>query len=83
VLAHRLEREVELRLDLIVDVARDADTARLGEALEARRDVDAVAVDVVVLDDHVAEVDADAEPDTLLGRPVRFVLGHSALNCGG
>ncbi len=29
-------------------------------ALETRRDVDAVAEDVVVLDDHVAEIDADA-----------------------
>jgi hypothetical protein len=44
--ACRLEAEVELVADVVVDRARDADPAGLGETLEARRDVDAVAVDV-------------------------------------
>jgi hypothetical protein len=42
-LAHRLEAEVELGLDLVPDVAGDADAARLGKALQARSDVDAIA----------------------------------------
>ena len=63
VLAHRLEAEVELVLDLVVDVAGDADAAGLGEAFEAGGDVDAVAEDVVGLDDDVADIDADAEAD--------------------
>jgi hypothetical protein len=37
-----------------MDDVRDADAARRGEALEPRRDVDAIAVDVVAVDDHVA-----------------------------
>jgi hypothetical protein len=73
-IAHRREGEVELALDLIVDVAGDADAARLGEALEARRDVDAVAEDVAVLEDDVADVDADAKADA-----PRFGLGGLAL----
>ena len=46
--ANELEAEIELRFDLVVDVARDADAAGLGEALEPRRDVDAIAEDVAV-----------------------------------
>ena len=34
-------------------------------AFEPRGDVDAVAEDVVAVDDHVAEIDADAELDAL------------------
>ena len=42
-------------VDFLVDLARDADPAGLGDALEARRYVDAVAVDAHVVIDHVAE----------------------------
>ena len=66
-LAEILERDVEPVADLIADRARDADAAGLGELLQARGDVDAVAEDVVVLDDHVAEIDADAELDPRAG----------------
>ena len=46
--------------------ARNRDAARLGEAFEARGDVDAVAVDRAVgLLDHVAQVDADAKAHAL------------------
>src|SRR6185369_15871537 len=44
---------------LLVDRARDVDLAGFGDALDARRNVDAVAVDVVRLHDDVAEIDAD------------------------
>ena len=46
-LAEVLEREFELAVHLVVDLGRDADAAWLGERLDARRDVDAVAVDPV------------------------------------
>ena len=45
----------------------------LGHRLQPRGDVDAVAVDVAALDDHVAEVDADAQHDA------RAPRGKSAL----
>jgi hypothetical protein len=72
VLAHRLEGEVELRLDLVPDVAGDADAARLGQPLQAGRDIDTIAQDVAVLDDDVADVDADPERDAP-------ILGHRGL----
>ena len=49
-----------LPVDLIADVARERDAADRRERLQPRRDVDALAVDVVALDDDVAEIDADA-----------------------
>ena len=50
--------------------------ARLAELLEARRDVNAIAQQVLALDHHVAEIDAHAEHDAPLRR--RF-----GLPCGG
>ena len=55
----------------------------VGQALEPGGDVDAVAEDVVVLDDHVAEIDADPELDPAGRRHVGVALGHPALDLGG
>jgi hypothetical protein len=46
--------------DLFRHLAGSANALRIGELLEARRDVDAVAVPVRPLEDHFAEIDADA-----------------------
>ena len=73
----------QLGFDLVEDLARNADTAGLGEPLQTRRDVDAVAVDVVVLDDDVAEVNADPEGDaTLLGNGF-VTFGDAPLDVDG
>jgi hypothetical protein len=45
---------------------RHANATRLGKTFEAWRDIHAVAEDVVLLDDDVAHVDADAELDATL-----------------
>src|SRR5207248_5394782 len=42
--------------------------ARFGHGFEPCGDVDAVAVDVVAVDDHIAEIDPDPEFDALGGR---------------
>ena len=60
--AEVVEAEVDLVADLIVDRAGDADPARLRHALQARRDVDPVAEQIVAADHDVAEVDADPKP---------------------
>src|SRR5206468_653320 len=62
---------------------RDADPAGLGQAFEPRRDVDAVAENVPVLGDNVAQIDADAELDTLAGNEVALAVEHAALDFGG
>ena len=79
-LAQGLEDEVELAADVVVDRPRDQDAARLGKLLQARGDVDAVAVDVLAVDDHVAEVDADAELEPVLGRQGGVALAQGLLD---
>ena len=44
------------------------------------RNVDAVAVDIVTLHDHVAEIDADAELELAIRRHARIALGLGALH---
>ena len=66
--AERAVIEIELVPDLVVDGLRDADRAGLGERLEPGGDVDAIAKDVVAVDDHVAEIDADPQLEPALGR---------------
>ena len=73
---------VEPVVDLIAHGARDADAAGLGEHLETRRDVDAIAKNIVVLDDHVAQIDADAELDPPRRRHIGIAPRHPALDFG-
>ena len=68
-------------LDLAVGVLRETDRAGLGDALEPRGDVDAVAHQVAVafLDD-VAEMNADAELDAAFGRQAGVALDEAGLH---
>src|SRR4029079_13085225 len=59
--------------------AAHADTAGFGQRLQPRGDVDAIAEDVVVVDDDVADVDADAKRDPLLWRHAGVAIRHPAL----
>ena len=47
------------------------------------RDIDAVAKDILVIDDDVAHIDADAELDLLLWRHISTACRHRALNVDG
>jgi hypothetical protein len=67
-LAHVLEGVIDPVSHLIVRHPADADAARFCKSLQARRNVDPVSVNVVPLGNHVAEVDADAELNSLLWR---------------
>src|SRR5262245_52067964 len=76
-----LEHRVELATDLAHGIFGDTNRARLGDALQARRDVDAVAENIVLLDDDVADMYADAELDPPVLRQIGIARGHPALNC--
>ena len=67
-LAAVLEANVDPIADALVDDRGDADAARLGQRLQARGDVDAIAVNVVAFDDHVAKIDANSENDLWLAQ---------------
>src|SRR5439155_26398673 len=68
----RLIAAHHLVLDLLVDRARDVDRTRLGNTLDAGGNVDAVAVDIVLLNDDIAEIDANSvfDPGILRNRGV-------------
>jgi hypothetical protein len=67
---------------MVADRARDADAAWYRQPLQSRRDVDAVAVDVAAIGDHVAEIDADAKPQAALLGEIQIAVGHRVLNFG-
>ena len=75
-----IERDVDLAANLPMGVVGDADAARLGDSLEARRDIDTIAENIVVVDDDVADMDADAEFDPEVRGHVDIALGHCALD---
>src|SRR6476620_2436847 len=52
---------VKLALDLIEHLARNADAATIGDALEPSRDIDPIAEDIGPFGDDVAKIDADAK----------------------
>ncbi len=65
-----VERGIETVAHILMHAARYANASRRRDLLQAGSNVDAVAEDVVALDDDVAEVDADAEGDApILGYP--------------
>ena len=73
------ERQVEATLHVLVDRGRETDAARLGERLEPRRHVHAVAVDAFVLGGDVAEVETDAEQQAALRGQRRGAVAEHAL----
>src|SRR5436190_21536398 len=77
--AQLVEAAFKLALDLAIDVARDADTARLRQSLEPCRYIDAVAIEIASLYDDVAEIDADAKDDTAGFRQTLVCLGEAFL----
>ena len=60
VLAEILEGRAHLASGLSVGVSRKANAARRRQLLQPGGDIDSLAMDVLALDDHVPEVDADA-----------------------
>src|SRR4029450_6322289 len=74
---------VELALRVFLYAARDADAARLREALQASRHVDAVPENVVTLDDDVADIDTDADLHTWSCRRRDIAFRHAALDLDG
>ena len=74
-----IEIEIELGSHLLMHLGGHDHAARLGQPLEPRRDVHAVAEHIVVLHDHVAEVDPDAELNALAIGSVGVSFSHPIL----
>src|ERR1700687_939280 len=64
---HIVEGNIDFAADLALGVIGDADASGFRDPFQTRGDVDAIAKNIVVVDDDVADVNADAEfdPDIL------------------
>ena len=72
--------EVQLRFHLIKGLLRNANAPGLRQLLQAGRDVDAFALAVVAVDNHITEIDADAHVDAPFVGDAGVSFGHAALN---
>jgi hypothetical protein len=81
--AEVLHRQIQLVADLLVDRFGDADPTRIRERLQTRGNVHAVTVDVVVLDNHITEMHADARVEALLGKAAGVARRLVLLNAHG
>ncbi|MCI0696185.1 hypothetical protein L0337_29805 [candidate division KSB1 bacterium] len=79
-LADADEWQVNLVPDLPCYILRDADAARLGQRLEARRDVHTITLHMRAAMHHVAKMQADAEDDVPVRRIGLVSLMQRALN---
>jgi hypothetical protein len=77
---HIVEDDIDLPADLALRVVRDADAAGLCDPLQTRSDVDAVTEDIVIIDDNVADVNADAKFDPDILRHIGILSGHAVLD---
>src|SRR5580700_9916583 len=64
-------------------LARARETAGIRQGFQARRDIDAVAEDVIAVDDDVTEVDPDPEPDPAVLGHRGLAIDHRPLQLGG
>src|ERR1700693_3133969 len=77
-LAHIDEGCINFAAHVIESRARDADATGLRNAFEARGDIDAIAENVVAFDEHVAEIDADAEKHALVLAEAGIAFRHES-----
>jgi hypothetical protein len=82
-LADILKSQVEPIADIVADRLRDGYPSGFGDTFEPGRDIDAVAKNIIVIDDYVAKVDADAEFDTAVFGNPGIADRHIPLNFGG
>ena len=80
---HRLKAEREFLFNLLRHLAGNADAPGIGKLLKPRGDIDAFAVPIRPLDDHLAEIDADAHVDALVLGEAGVPLRHSVLDVDG
>jgi hypothetical protein len=78
-----LEADVKFMSKLVAHRLADADAAGRGDGLEPGCNIDAVAQHIAVLDDDVAEIDADAELDLPFGLDIAIAARHPALDLDG
>ena len=76
--------QIKLALDLIQHLARNADATAIGDTLQSRGDIDAIAHEIAVALLHdITEVNTNAEFDPALGWQAGIALDHAVLHFDG
>jgi hypothetical protein len=78
--AQIVEGEVKPTRNVFLNACRHADTARISQSFETCSDIHAVAENVAVFDDDIANIDAYSKFDAFLGDNPGITLGHGVLN---
>src|SRR5580698_1175749 len=73
----------KLTSDLTVHHIRNANASRLGETLQSRGDIDAIAVDLSIFYHHITEVDTYTEMHLAVLRQLRVLTPKRDLNRNG
>src|SRR4029077_5481179 len=76
---HIFKGAIELPANLALSVVRDADAAGLCNPFKPRRNVNAIAEDVIIVEDDVPDVNANAELDPDIRWHAHVFNGHAAL----
>ena len=66
-----------------MSIVGNANTTRFCDPFETHCNIDAITKDIVVFDDNITDVNADAKFDPLDLRYIDILLGHAALNFDG
>jgi hypothetical protein len=73
------ETECELTIHLLEYLTGNANSARLRDCLQARSHIHALAKDIVLVDNDITDVNANAEYDLLFVRNTAVALAHATL----
>src|SRR5882724_3248739 len=82
-LAHILESKIEPVANMVADWSGDRYPARRSDALQARRDVDPVAKNILSLHNNVAHIHSHAKFDALILRCTSISFSDTTLQLGG
>src|SRR5262245_8244384 len=81
--AQIVELKTELVLNLIMYDTRDHDAPRIGECFQPGCHINAIAINVVTINDDIADIDADTKLDAFLTRDIDVTLNHAPLDVDG
>ena len=78
-----LKNDIYLATNLPVSIVGNADAARFCDLFKTHRNIDPVTKDIVLFDNNITDMNADAKFDPLDLRHIDILFGHAALNFDG
>src|SRR5215475_7302529 len=78
-----LERQIEPPGGIFLNAGRHAEPTRFSQSFEPRRDVHAIAKNIAIFDDNIADVDANSKLNALVLRHSSISFSHAGLDLAG